>query len=931
MANSDTETGEFSLHSARQFAEKYSSISNEKQYSQSFWTDLFTRVIGIPDLLAAGIEFEYPVISSEGRTNWIDVFWSGVLLIEQKSAGKDLNLAEAQARGYLVGLPPEQRPPAIIVSDFKRIRIIDVLLNEQIEFDLSDLPENLHRLELILGKQIAKATKQEVTADIHAVELMGNLFSAFEKAGYEGHALSVFLVRVLFLNFGDDTRMWKRVGNGLFADFVASTSTEGSGLGAQIEELFQTLNTSVEKRPTTINSSLASFPYINGGVFEEKLPIFSFNPEMRKALIETTQYDWSKISPAIFGAMFQTVKSKEDRRSLGEHYTSEANILKVIRPLFLDDYLEKLSKAWDSVNSLKKLQKELSETNYLDPACGSGNFLVVAYRRLRELELKLVARLNELEGREGHNVLEGTWGLSVHLNQFHGIEINEWSSQIATVAMFIADHQANLAMEEITGLSPDRFPLRESAKITHANALEIDWASVCHIDANTKIMGNPPFLGSTWQSKSQKAETLNVWGKFAGSGLLDYVTNWLKISGELINKTNCRAAFVTTSSVGQGIQPSAIWPQLWDLGVEISFAHKSFNWANEASGKAGVHVAIIGLQKASDSKSKKQLWVYENSKSEPTSILAENINPYFLDSPNILVTPRKETIQKNSPKMLNGSKPTDAGFLSDISESEAESIREKDPLAAKYLRRLVGARELIHNEIRYCIWLIGADPADLRNSNELKSRIESVRQMREASIDAKTKKDASRPSEFQENRQPTSSFIAIPRITSEDREYVPMTIFTPDVVLNDKVSYISDGSLVTFGILMARPFNTWNKAISGRTRNDTLISNTLTYNNYPFPVLTEENETAISSAASKVLEARSEFPANSLADLYDKNSMPTSLRNAHKSLDVEVLKAYGLNKSSSDEKILETLFDLYQELTTELTIDLAKNDKKKKK
>jgi len=914
MSEVANETSTFSLQASRTFAEKYSNITNEKQYSQSFWTDLFTKVIGVPDLLAAGIEFEYPVISSEGKTNWIDVFWSGVLLIEQKSTGKNLDLAETQARSYLVGLPPEHRPPAIIVSDFSKFRIIDVLMNEQIEFSLSELPDNLHRLESLLGKQIASATRQEATADIHAVELMGNLFNAFEKAGYEGHALSVFLVRVLFLNFGDDTRMWKRFGNGLFGDFIANSAKDGNGLGAQIQELFQVLNTPVENRAKTISPNLANFPYINGGVFEENLPIFSFNADMRKALVETTQYDWSKISPAIFGAMFQTVKSKEDRRSLGEHYTSEANILKVIRPLFLDDYLEKLSKSWESIPNLKKLRKELSENNYLDPACGSGNFLVVAYRRLREIELKIVARLNELEGKEGHNQLEGTWGLSVHLNQFHGIEINEWSSQIATVAMFIADHQANLAMEEITGFAPERFPLKESAKIVHANALRTNWQELCPMSPTTYIMGNPPFYGARWQSKEQKEDTAHVWENMKSFGELDFVTNWFKVSAEHVNKSGCKVSFVATNSISQGEQPSLIWSKLYGLNVEIDFAHRSFVWNNESKGNAAVHCVIIGFSKQKSGK-KKILWTYKRSKGEASVAEVSNINAYLLDAPNVLVTSRSKPLQIDTPKNENGSMPNDGGFLSNISAEEAQSIREQDPIAAKYLKRLVGARELINAEERWCLWLVGADPSDIRNSKVLQTRVQAVRELRESSNRAATKKLAERPSEFAEIRQPSGEYIAIPRISSEEREYVPLAILNDDYVLNDKCSSISGGSKEYFGVLQSRVFNVWNKAISGRTRNDTLISNTITYNNFPFPDLAGEHGDAISKAAEQVLTARSEFTNNSLADLYDKNAMPKSLRSAQMQLDNVVIKSYGLNKESTDEQILMELFDRYSKLS----------------
>jgi hypothetical protein len=919
MADQPSEISSFSLQAAKAFSEKYANTTNEKQYSQSFWTDLFTKVIGVPDLLAAGIEFEYPVISAEGKTNWIDVFWSGVLLIEQKSTGKNLDLAETQARGYLVGLPPEHRPPAIILSDFSKFRIIDVLMNEQIEFPLSELSENLHRLELILGKQIASATRQEVSADIHAVELMGNLFNTFDKAGYEGHALSVFLVRVLFLNFGDDTRMWKRIGNGLFSDYIANSAPDGSGLGAQIQELFQVLNTPNEKRPTTTGDNLTNFPYINGGVFEETLPIFSFNSEMRKALIETTQYDWSKISPAIFGAMFQTVKSKEDRRSLGEHYTSEANILKVIRPLFLDDYLEKLTKSWDSPQSLKKLRKELAENNYLDPACGSGNFLVVAYRRLRDLELKIVARLNELEGKEGQNLLEGTWGLSVHLNQFHGIEINEWSSQIATVAMFIADHQANISMEELTGFAPERFPLRESAKVVHANALQVDWKTVCPATDSTFVMGNPPFLGVRLRTPEQKEDQARIWNNSKGSGVIDFVANWFVLASRYIEGTKARVGLVSTNSITQGDQASTLWTELEKQSVEIIFAHRSFAWTNESKGKAAVHCVIVGLSNENNSK-KKPLWIYEDPKGEPEIHQASNINGYLLDAPNIVVSAKRKPIAKLMPPMLAGNEPRDGGYLSNISASEAESIRESDPVAAKYLKPLIGSDELLNGaNSRFCLWLVDASPTEIKESPILKSKVQEVYNERK---DAKGHKGAAanKPALFKAITQPKSSFIGVPSVSSEKRNYIPINFLEPDQIISNAMFAIPTNERWVFGLIENKVFTAWVRVVSSRLESRYQISSTAVYNTMPFPELSKEQSEKVSQLAEKVLEVREKFSENSLGDLYDPLLMPIELVKAQESLDKYILQIYGLKQNATDEEILAELFRRYQELTDDKLI-----------
>ncbi len=873
--------------------------------------------MAIDDLMSAGIEFEYPVRSARGTINFIDVFWPAVLLIEQKSEGKSLEDAEKQARDYLIALAPALRPPTIVVSDFKRIRIVEVLAGNTFEFTLDSLVENLPRLELAIGKLALEATKPELSADQKAVELMADLFVEFEKAGYGGHELSVFLVRILFLNFGDDTRMWKRTTRGLFADFIEATSADGMGVGGRLQELFQVLNTPNDKRPTTLSSTLVDFPYVNGGLFSEQLPVFSFTAEMREALRRTTEYDWSKISPAIFGAMFQTVKSKEERRSLGEHYTSEANILKVIRPLFLDEFTERLQKAWGSASSLRKFHAELATYNYLDPACGSGNFLVVAYKRLRDIELKLMARLQELEGRQGEVFLDGRMGLSITLDQFHGIEINEWSSQIATVAMYLADHQANLEMEEVTGSSPNSFPLSASARVHHGNALTTTWAEVCPINDRTFIMGNPPFLGSLMMTEEQRADTRDIWRNHKKTGLVDFVTNWFIIAGNLAANTGCQAAFVSTNSITQGEQPSLIWGELNPLGIEIFFAHRSFSWTNEAKGKAAVHVVIVGFQRGPVT-GPRNLWTYATVKSTPTLIRATQINPYLLDAPKVVVQTRHSALSSFLPPMFFGSMARDEGHLSKISLDEAEEIRAKDPLATKYLRKLIGATELINNTPRFCLWLEDADPSDLRNSPELSQRVSAVRAMRLSSKASSTREAAKTAHLFVQRAQPSSPYIAVPRVSSETREYVPMGFFEPNIIANDALLTVPNASHGVFSVLMSRPFNLWNRTVSGRLKSDTRISQEITYNNFPLPTLTEVQTAKLAREGQAILDARAKFPSSSLADLYGRSSMPEGLLRAHQANDKAVLEIFGLKPSATDEEVLSALFSSYSNMSSGL-------------
>jgi len=840
-----------------------------------------------------------------------------VLLIEHKSAGEDLDKAEEQARDYLTSLDPSLRPPAFIVSDFKRIRIIEVFAGKSVEFALEELPNHLDRFSAIVGNNGIEVAKVQTQADIKAAKLMSELFIEFEKANYSGHEVSVLLIRVLFLLFGEDTRMFKPTPRGLFTDFVEATVPDGSGLGGRLQELFQVLNTPSEKRPGTLPAYVKDFPYVNGGLFAENIGIFSFTKEMRDALLKATSYDWSQISPAIFGSLFQFARDKETRREMGEHFTSEEFILRSINDLFLNDFNDRLLKAWDNPNALKKLQIELGTYNFLDPACGSGNFLVVSYKKLREIELKIIARTQELTGSEGQLQVDGSMGLQVHLGQFHGIELDDWSSSIAVVAMHLADHQANLALEEITGVIPTRFPLTDSAKIVQGNALRLDWADICPMGEKTFIIGNPPFNGARFQTADQKADTLHVWQNAKGSGEIDFVANWHLVASRLIHEHGVKVSFVSTNSIAQGEQPAILWSQLRPLGVEIAFAHQTFQWQNEALGQAAVHVVIMGLS-ANPPKTKK-LWTYPTIKGKPVLKNAKSINGYLVDAPDILITSRSRPLSPTTPRMDFGSMPNDGGHLSDIDAEEAQRIKKVDPIADKYLHRLVGSQEFINNKERYCLWLVGANPSDIRQSKIISERVQAVKELRLASKRAATQKLANRPAEFGEVRQPEKGdYLLVPRVSSERRDYVPIGFFDHLVITNDSVLVIPDAQVSDFGILSSRLFNVWLRAVSGRLKSDFRISATITYNNFPFVALTDGAVKDISQTAQTVLDARAEFPSSSLADLYDPNSMPPSLRKAHEALDKAVLTAFAMKPSLSDNEILTRLFELYEEQTAGL-------------
>lgn len=899
---------------AQEFADRYADARSEKQLAQSFWRDFLTGVVGVSDLLASGVEFEYPVrLANSGRIGWIDMLWPEVMLVEHKSAGFDLDKAEAEARIYLQSLEAAQRPPVLVLCDFQTFRLVEVLAGRTVEFPLADLPDHLERFDAVIGSRGRGAATVEVAADAAAAELMSRLFVAFEDAGYGGHEVSVFLVRVLFLLFGDDTGMWRRSGeHGLFGSVVESSAPDGTGLGGTIQELFQLLNTPRDKRPTTIPASLAEFPYANGGLFAETLPVFSFTPEMRRALVEACAYDWSAISPAIFGAMFQNIKSREARRELGQHFTSEENILKVIGPLFLAQFSERLRREWDSPAGLRRFKKELGTYTFADPACGCGNFLLVAYQRLRELDLRLTARILELQGAETE-ALYGPMSLSIRLSQFYGIEIDEWSSQIASVAMFLAEHQANRTMERLLGEAPDLLPLGESASITTGNALRLDWADLFPINEHTFIMGNPPFTGARVMTTEQKADTRHVWGNESGSASLDYVANWYRVAANHAD-SGMRAAFVSTNSISQGEQPPVLWGRLQAKGLGIDFAHQTFRWNNEASGMAAVHCVIEGISKR-PRKAPLPLWTYASASSQPNLVWADNINAYLANAPDVLVTSRSTPLNPILQPLTYGSQPNDAGWLSNIPPEDADSIQGKDSTAARYLRRVIGARELLHGEERWCLWLVDASPEEIRRSPEIAKRVEEVAQARLSSNREATRELAKTPGLFGFINAQKAPYLAVPRHSSELRPYLPVALFEPEVIATDALSVISDASLLSFGLMSSRIFWVWAGAVSGRIKSDVRISGRVTYNNFPLPEVSPIAQEAIERGADAVLIARSHFLSSTLADLYDPEAMPPQLRRAHQQLDDAVAAVFDLRGGDSDEVILSRLFRLYAEMT----------------
>lgn len=904
---------------AAAFAARWADATDEAAEAQSFWTE-FLALFGVDRKRVAVFEKRAERLSTGGRGR-IDVFWPGVLIAEHKSAGKDLDAAEEQALDYLDSIDQDAFPGLLVVSDFARMRVID-LGGDRIayEFPLQDLVTQIDRFGYLAGysgRQLEQAREHEV--DIAAARLMGSLYESISKTGFTEHETSVFLVRMLFILFGDDTGLWEK---SLFLEFLETrTQPDGSDLGPQLALLFQTLDRPEGKRPPTLDELLARFPYVNGGLFADRLDIPSFNGDIRQVLIDCCHIDWGSIVPAIFGSLFQSVKSKEDRRLLGEHYTSEENILKVIGPLFLDDLRANYEKSFNDVKKLERLRDRLGVMKFLDPACGCGNFLVIAYREMRQLELDILVRLQDLTG-QSQLALDATLGLRVSPSQFYGIEYEEWPARIAETAMFLIDHQANQVLARRFGQAPDRLPIATTATIVNANALRTPWDEVVPgFDADTFVMGNPPFLGSLMLNESQKEDARLVWGDFKRLGTMDYVTNWFVLGARLIRKYDCSVGFVATNSITQGEQVAALWGELSKTGVDISYAHQTFAWSNEATGQAAVHVVIVGLSGSRNASAR--LFTYPDLRGAASEREVPSINPYLIPGDLTIVASRGTPLSPGQVQMRFGSMPRDGGWLSKIDADTAKDIRSSDPVAAKYLRRLIGAEELINGGERWCLWLVDAEPGDLRSSPVLRDRLAKVRQMRMDSKAASTRKWADSPGLFVQNGQPTTRYLAVPGVSSENRPYVPMAMFEPDVIASNALLTISDADLLTFGLLQSVAFSAWNATVSGRLESRFRISAEVTYHNFPYPQASPEQRTAIERAAQGVLGARAAHSNSTLADLYDPLSMPRDLLDAHRVLDRAVLAAYGLPSDSDSTTILGHLFRLYEQLSKadELTFE----------
>lgn len=907
-------TLELSRVSAETFAEKWKSYTDEKQHARGFWSDFFTTLCGVDDQEEAGIEYEKRVKSTiSGNQEYIDVYWKNVALIEHKSAGENLDKAELQARGYWLSLAPGYRPKTIIISDFHNFRIVDVALNKVHEFPLSKLPENIHRFEAIISGNRTKISEEEITVDQQAAKLMANLYLELESHGFEGHETSVFLVRLLFLLFGDDTGMWSK---NLFLKLVMDTKEDGSDVGPTFDKLYEVLNTAPEKRAKNLPPGIKEFPYVNGNIFAEKIAVIDFNKKMRKALVEVANYDWTTINPTIFGSLFQLIKNKEARRELGEHYTSEENINKIIYPLFLDELQEKLAAAWDNKKELKKLRQDLTKIKIFDPACGCGNFLVVSYRHLRQLELELIVRLNNLEGTENIMQLDGSMGLSISLKQFYGIEIEEWPTQVARMALFLTDHQENIKLERITGLTPKRFPISESANIFNINSITSNWNELLEINDQTFILGNPPFIGMSLMTKEQQADRDSIFAEFDGessrTGRLDYVTSWYAKCISILKDKKTKCAFVSTNSITQGEQARSLGPFFVNTGFEIDFAYPTFSWTSNSTGAAAVHVVIIGFSRKFNGKSKKRIYQVKNDSNSINIIEADHINFYLVSGSEIELVKRDRPLVPNLPDCTKGSQPTDGGNLF-YSDKDARNAFN-DPIVSKYLRRFIGATELLYNEERYCLWLIDSEPNEIKKSKDIMNRLEEVRKIRLKSPTQSVRVQASTPGLFTQIRQPIDQYFALPNVSSEKREYIPGSFFTPDNVAGNGVLTFPKAPLWLFGFLQSKLFTSWVETFSGRLESRFQIHPAIVYFTFPFVVPDNKTITDIEVLSSAVLEARSFHSNSNLATLYDPLAMPQNLRKAHDSLDKYMDGLYSSKKLMNNSDRIAVLIEKYLQI-----------------
>jgi len=918
-------------HRATRFAQDWKDAHYEKGETQTFYNDFF-EVFGIQRRKVA--TFEEPVKRAASKApGFIDLFWKGTLLVEQKSAGRDLTKAKEQALDYFPGIKDTELPRYVLVCDFQTFELYDLDTREEVKFKLADLHKNVHAFSFIFGGA-PRVFKDQDPVNIEASELMGKLHDALLASGYAGHDLERFLVRLVFCLFADDTGIFAP--KGIFLDFVRDrTSEDGSDLGPLLGQLFEVLNRPTDKRHKTLDEDLKQFEYINGDLFSERLPMPDFDSAMRRLLLDACAFNWSAVSPAIFGALFQSVMDKQKRRAIGAHYTTEQNILKLIHPLFLDDLraeLDRLKARRDTgqTAALKAFQKKLAAIRCFDPACGCGNFLVIAYRELRVLETEVLVELNR---NRAFDVMDLS---QVDVNQFYGIEIEEFPVRIAEVALWMMDHIMNMRLSEALGGYFPRFPLKASPTIKNADALEMDWATVLDPVNCTYVLGNPPFGGSKFQTDAQRTQITKLAALKNKKGSLDYVASWFIKAGAYIQNTTAKIGFVATNSITQGEQVAELWPLLFQrYNLEISFAHRTFAWGSEARGKAHVHVVIIGLTLKGQAPKEKRLFDYAEYDGPPIETRAPVISPYLfngvqLHDPETVVYELSSPADRR-PGMIIGSKPIDDGHYIFSTEEERDAFLSTEPGAKPFVRPFIGTEELVNGSSRWILTLHDASPAAIRAMPHVMERIEAVRNYRKASKSKPTQKLADTPTRFHINVIPQKPFMVIPEVSSEQREYIPIVWLTPPIIPSNKLRLVADATPYQFGILTSRMHMAWVKYVGGRLESRYQYSVGICYNPFPWPATDSALQDRVEKLAQVVLATRKNHAASTLADLYDPAAMPADLRKAHQALDAAVDKLYRKEPFTSDRERVEFLLARYERERAPLVVAAQVPKKRRRK
>ena len=903
---------------AARFAQDWKDAGYEKGQTQLFYRDFFD-IFDVPVRRVAA--FEEPVKLLGDKRGFIDLFWKGVLLVEQKSAGRDLTAAKTQALSYFPGLRDADLPRYILLSDFATFELYDLDEDENVAFALADLPQHVEKFGFILGVQ-KRTFKDQDPVNIRASERVGDLHDALAASGYAGHDLEQFLVRIVFCFFADDTGIFEP--RDIFLDLLENrTREDGSDLGGWLAQLFQVLNTPADRRSKHLDEDLVRFPYVNGDLFRDPLLIPSFDAPMRQRLIDACHFNWSDISPAIFGSLFQSVMEKDERRAQGAHYTTEQNILKVIEPLFLDDLraeFRRLKSRHDTrrIPELIAFQLRLGDLRFFDPACGCGNFLVIAYRELRALEIEA---LKEIRPRRQYDAFAEILSV-VDVDQFYGIELGEFPAHIAEVALWMMDHIMNNRLSLEFGQTYTRIPLEKSPHIRHGDALEIDWSELLPPEECFYVLGNPPFVGAKFQSPSQREQVRRIAALGKSGGTLDYVTAWFIRAGEYVQQSAARIGFVATNSITQGEQVAQLWPILFDrCKLDIAFAHRTFAWGSDARGMAHVHVVIIGLAKRGDAPKEKQLFSYDTPKGDPKESRHAALSSYLFDAGGL--TDSRVVVKESArplnglPPLLSGSQPIDDGnYIFDADRRVAFLMEE--PAAERFMRPYIGAREHIQGGERWILALHDASPADLKAMPRVVDRMRAVKAFRAKSKRKSTLAIADYPAQFNVNVIPTAPFLVVPEVSSERRDFIPIAWLEPPVIPSNKIRILPNATLWQFGLLTSTMHMAWVRNIGGRLESRFQYGIGIIYNTFPLPPVPTERMQRLTPHADAILGARAAYPDATLADLYDPDLMPADLRKAHQALDRAVDRLYRRSGFTSERERVEHLLGLYEKMLVPL-------------